>query len=306
MKKFVVLTLIMFLLSGCGNTNNEAINNSSKNNNSNIETTIISSENTEVKPTQNTQDTKNDTSNTNPATIKVSIPEGYTFARIAETLEAKEVCKKDDLLAIVNSDIFNSYPLIAAIGDTSTRPFKLEGYLSPATYEFKAGESPENILKTLLNQSEKVINSNIREQAKNQGFTVDEIIILASMIEKECKTDSDRYNVSAIFRNRLAQGKQLQSCATIKYVEGAVKPYITGDVNRYNSLINTYKAAGLPSSPICSPGIKAIQAALNPTPNCNYLYFFSDANGILYFSSTYEEHQQKMKQYGVVEAYNQT
>lgn len=161
-------------------------------------------------------------------------------------------------------------------------------------------------MKTLLSQSEKVINSNIREQAKSQGFTVDEIIILASMIEKECKTDSDRYNVSAIFRNRLAQGKQLQSCATIKYVEGAVKPYITGDVNRYNSLINTYKAAGLPSSPICSPGIKAIQAALNPTPNCNYLYFFSDANGTLYFSSTYEEHQQKMKQYGVVEAYNQT
>ena len=206
----------------------------------------------------------------------------------------------------MNSTKFNDYSLISKIGDTSKRPFRLEGYLSPATYDLTKGEGAESALRKLVNQNEKVVNSSIRTQAKNQGFTMDQIIILASMIEKESKTDSDRYNVSAVFRNRLKQGKQLQSCATIKYVEGAVKPYISGDVNRYNSLINTYKTAGLPSSPICSPGIKSIQAALNPTSGSTYLYFFSDVKGKIYFSSTYEEHQQKMKQFGVVEAYNQT
>lgn len=307
MKKLVIMTLLIFLLSGC--------NNSDKKDDKSSLTTSDSSATTLATQSTASTENNNDTTVTKPAqttssdsaeTVKVSIPEGYTFARIAETLESKGVCKKADLLAIVNSDKFNAYSLIAEIGDTSSRPFKLEGYLSPATYTLTKGESAESVLKKLVNQNEKVITSSIRAQAKSQGFTMDEIIILASMIEKESKTDSDRYNVSAVFHNRLKQGKQLQSCATIKYVEGAVKPYITGDVNRYNSLINTYKAAALPSSPICSPGIKSIQAALNPTPDSSYLYFFSDVNGKIYFSSTYDEHQQKMKQYGVVEAYNQT
>lgn len=298
MKKLVIMTLLVFLLAGC-NSSHDKDNSSSIN-------SADSSEAPQV--TQNTSSTENTTIKSTPDSdkIKVSIPEGYTFARIAETLEAKGICKKSDLLAIVNSTKFNDYSLISQIGDTSKRPFRLEGYLSPATYDLIKGEGAESVLRKLVNQNEKVIDSSIRAQAKNQGFTMDQIVILASMIEKESKTDSDRYNVSAVFRNRLKQGKQLQSCATIKYVEGAVKPYISGDVNRYNSLINTYKAAGLPSSPICSPGIKSVQAALNPTSGSTYLYFFSDVKGKLYFSSTYEEHQQKMKQYGVVEAYNQT
>ncbi len=298
MKKLVIMTLLVFLLAGCNSShdkdNSSSINSSDSSEAPQITQSTSSTENTTIKSTSNSDK------------IKVSIPEGYTFARIAETLEVKEICKKEDLLAIVNSSKFNDYSLIAQIGDTSKRPFRLEGYLSPATYDLTKGEGAESVLRKLVNQNEKVINSSIRSQAKNQGFTMDQIIILASMIEKESKTDSDRYNVSAVFRNRLKQGKQLQSCATIKYVEGAVKPYISGDVNRYNSLINTYKAAGLPSSPICSPGIKSIQAALNPTSGSTYLYFFSDVKGKLYFSSTYEEHQQKMKQFGVVEAYNQT
>lgn len=310
MKRFLILILvIVFTFSGCGNNSSKADsssesaidNTSSFDTQSGAETEVS---NSNATTTVNT--TKAVTTTTAPQIVKVSIPEGYTFARIAETLEAKEICKKEDLLAIVNSSMFNDYSLIAQIGDTSKRPFRLEGYLSPATYDLTKGESAESVLRKLVYKNEKVINGSIREQAKSQGFTMDQIIILASMIEKESKTDSDRYNVSAVFRNRLKQGKQLQSCATIKYVEGAVKPYISGDVNRYNSLINTYKAAGLPTSPICSPGIKSIQAALNPTAGSTYLYFFSDKNGQLYFSSTYEEHQQKMKQYGVVEAFNQT
>ncbi len=309
MKKLVIITLLVFLLAGCNSShdkdNSSSINSADSSEAPQVTQNTSSTDNTTVAVTKPKQ-TSTSKSTSDSDKIKVSIPEGYTFARIAETLETKGICKKADLLAIVNSSKFNDYSLVSQIGDTSKRPFRLEGYLSPATYDLTKGEGAESVLRKLVNQNEKVINSSIRAQAKNQGFTMDQIIILASMIEKESKTDSDRYNVSAVFRNRLKKGKQLQSCATIKYVEGAVKPYISGDVNRYNSLINTYKVAGLPSSPICSPGIKSIQAALNPTSGSTYLYFFSDINGKIYFSSTYEEHQQKMKQFGVVEAYNQT
>lgn len=301
MKRIIAVLMVLTLFVGCSHKSDSSNSDtSSSDDTSQITDSTDTDSNTVAPPVQ-----QDSSSNAEPVMIKFPVPEGYTFARIAENLETKGICSKADLFKIVNSDIFNDYPLIAKLGATPNKPFRLEGYLAPATYDFYKGESAESVLRKLVNQNEKVISSDIRAQASAQGFTVDQIVTLASMIEKECKTDEDRPLVSAVFRNRLKANKQLQSCATIKYVEGAVKPYLDSNKDRYNALINTYKASGLPSSPICSPGKKAIMAALNPT-QCNYMYFFSDKDGKLYFSETYDEHQAKMKQFGVKEAVNQT
>lgn len=313
MKRLLAAILALTLFAGCSHNKNKdsssdinSTNDSVSASDSITDDSSQPSDSSDVStPAKEPEQSKDNNSKPKREMVKVSIPEGYTFARIAETLETKGICSKADLFKIVNSDIFNAYPLVSKAADTSKRPFRLEGYLSPATYDFYKGESAESVLKKMVNSNEKVFTADMKNQAAAQGFTVDQIIILASMIEKECKTDEDRPLVSAVFRNRLKANKQLQSCATIKYVEGAVKPYLDSNKDRYNAMINTYKASGLPSSPICSPGRKAITAALNPT-QCNYMYFFSDKNGKLYFSETYDEHQAKMEQYGVKEAFNQT
>ena len=209
--------------------------------------------------------------------MKVSIPEGYSFAQIAALMEEKKVCKKADLMATVNTYDFSYYPLVGKITNTSSKAFKLEGYLHSNTYEFYTNEKPENVLGKLLRNNEAFITESMRARASEIGMTMDEVLTLASIIEKETGRTSQMKTVSSVFHNRLKQGMRLQSDVTIFYVERYVKPNISGDINRYNSLYNTYKCAALPAGPICSPGDDAINAALYPE-DTGYLYFVADAN----------------------------
>lgn len=224
-----------------------------------------------------------------PTTVKITIPEGYTAARIFETLEAKGVAKKDDLFHAMQNSNFSDYSLIAALPSSAERCFNLEGYLYPNTYEFYVGDSPENIIKKFLKTSENRITQECRNAASSLGYSMDDMIILASILEKEVHNSSELANVSSVFHNRLKAGQRLQSDATIKYVEGAIKPYITGDINRYNSFYNTYKCKALPAGAICNPGKNAIEGALYPAQT-DYMYFANDKAGNYYYAATYEEH----------------
>ena len=118
---------------------------------------------------------------------------------------------------------------------------------------------------------------------------MDQVLTIASIIEKEVSLAKEQPNVSSVLHNRLNIGMKLQCDATVYYVERYIKPYITGDVNRYNAYYNTRKCKALPSGPICNPGKKAIQAALYPNET-NYYYFCSDKKGVYYYAETYEEH----------------
>ncbi len=221
------------------------------------------------------------------STVRVTIPEGYSVAQIFDLLVKKGVCAKTDFLySALNAEYDNT--LVKAIQENENRCFKLEGYLYPDTYEFYRLSKGTDVISKMLKNTELKITEEDRTRAKGLGYTVDEIITIASLIEKEAGDPQIMANIASVIYNRLNINMQLQLDASIYYVERYIKPYISGDINRYNSYYNTYKCSALPAGPICSPGKNAIQAALNPA-DTDYLYFYSDAEGNYYFSATYDE-----------------
>lgn len=301
---------ILFVLSGCKGEN---ISLDSESNQTTEDNTLVITENTKDNVSSedettnsssqkeiNEEVTAETTTETIPKTVTVLIPEGFTVTQIAARLEANNVCSADGFLEAVNTYDFTYYPLVAGITNTSDRAFKLEGYLFPETYEFYTNDKPENAVGKLLRQAESSITNDMKLRAESMGYSIDEIITLASIIQKECGKISEMENVSAILHNRLNDEDKLQCDVTIHYIEDKVKPFISGDKDRYNSLYNTYKCSTLPAGAICNPGLSAINAALNPS-DIDAKFFFTTADNEYIYSKTYDEHRQKMKENDVVE-----
>ncbi|MBQ2775623.1 MAG: endolytic transglycosylase MltG [Clostridia bacterium] len=230
-------------------------------------------------------------------TVRITIPEGFTLTQVFKRLEANGVCSFDELMSTSQSYDYSYYPLIAA-RPNKTRAFKLEGYLFPNTYDFYKGERPQDAIGRFLRVAESQITSSHRSKAKAMGYSMDEILTVASIIEKEGSNASQVSKIAAVIYNRLEAGMKLQMDSGIYYIEDKVKPYLTGDINRYNSLYNMYKCSGLPAGPICNPGMKTINAALNPA-DVPYLYFCHDENANYYYAETYEEHLENLKKAGI-------
>jgi len=204
---------------------------------------------------------------------KITIPEGYTSIQIAELLDKKEIVEKESFLKLVK------------YGEKSW-----EGYLFPDTYEVPKKYGAENMLKLMLSNFEQVaVDNKLINKAEQTGFTMDEIITLASIIEKEAKFAEEKKQISSVFHNRLKSGMKLQSCATIQYILGKPKEKLEESDLEIESPYNTYLYKGLPPGPICNPGIDSIIAALEPA-NEDYLFFVLGDNGRHIFSKTYEEH----------------
>ena len=230
-------------------------------------------------------------------TVRVTITEGMTLTQIFKKLEANGVCSFDDLMKTAESYDYSYYPLIAA-RPSNTRAFKLEGYLFPNTYDFYKNEKPQDAIGRFLRVGEKYIPSQDRAKARAMGYSMDQILTVASIIEKEGANPNEVRKIAAVIYNRLEAGMQLQMDSGIYYIERSVKPYISGDVNRYNSLYNMYKCKGLPAGPICNPGARTINAALDPA-DVNYLYFCHDSSAKYYYADTYEEHLENLKKAGI-------
>lgn len=220
--------------------------------------------------------------------VSVTIPEGYSVAQIVNRLVGKGVCVSTSALfqAVENVD-FSKYSMFDGRVVDESICFSLEGYLYPDTYEFYKNSSPSDVIAKILNHSDSILSS-YTETAKKQGFSLDDILSIASIIEKEASTTTDCAKVSSVLRERLNRGMKLQCDCTIYYVERYIKPYIAGDENRYNTFYNTYKCSSLPAGPICSPGKKAITAALNPSDEA-LLYFATDDEGVYYYAANDEE-----------------
>lgn len=231
-------------------------------------------------------------------TVRITFPEGSTFAQMAEKLEENGVCTVQELMGVVNSYDYSKFPLVAAIPEDENRCFRLEGYLFPDTYDFLTNSDPEDVLGKMIRNTENRITDAYRARAKELGYTMDEVLTIASLIQGEAGNPQEIGKVSSILHNRLKAGMKLEVDASINYVEKWIKPFIGGDINRYNSYYNTYKCAALPSGPICNPGIDWIKAALYPE-DTDYLYFVNDANGNYYYASTYEEHQENCEKAGI-------
>jgi UPF0755 protein len=232
--------------------------------------------------------------------VNVTIPEGYNYIQIVELFSQKKLIDKDKFIGVANNEKFD-YKFLKGI---PSREFILEGYLFPETYAFDPKGGEKEVIGRMLEQFDKVFLPEYYERAKELDMTVDEVITLASIIERETKLPEERAIVSGVFHNRLnAKDKtlrKLQSCATIQYIiykrDGKVKEIITLDDEKIDDPYNTYMFEGLPPGPICSPGKESIVAALYPMEH-DYMYFVlkEDGTGAHHFSKTYQEHLNAQK-----------
>jgi UPF0755 protein len=230
----------------------------------------------------------------NPS-IKVTIREGLTLNQLADLLAEKKLINKDNFLNIAENEKFD-YKFLSGI---TRKQKRLQGYLFPETYIFDTKAGERAIITKLLGQFDKIFQPKYYERAEDLGMTVDEVIIMASIIEREVKVPEERETIAGVFYNRLRSKdrslRKLQSCATLQYIllerDGKVKEVLTLDDEKIESPFNTYLYEGLPPAPICSPGRDSILAALNPEEH-GYYYFVQkgDGTGEHYFSKTYKEH----------------
>lgn len=225
----------------------------------------------------------------NRSQVKIAIPEGYNIDQIFTLLSEKGVATVKELReAAADHDYAFSFLQDIPLGDYH----RLEGYLMPDTYTFYTPHDPVLALNKLLVYFDSQVGDSLRAQVEQSGYTLREILTIASLIEREA-TSEDRTEVSAVIHNRLKNqdgGTQgfLQIDATLFYINGGKEP--TAADREIDSPYNTYKYKGLPPGPIANPGMESIVAALNPADSNNYYYALGD-DDVHHFFRTYDQLQ---------------
>lgn len=215
-------------------------------------------------------------------TFTFTIPEGFELKDIAARLSSEGHVNEDVFLEALNK----SYDYKFLEGQDS-----LEGFLFPDTYEMRAGATEEDIINRMLQRFDEIFLDEYYGRLDELGLSMNEAITLASIIEREARAKEEFPVVSGVFHNRIQDNMLLQSCATVQYVLGERKERLTYDDIAIDSPFNTYINAGLPPSPIASPGKLAIESALYPEEH-GYYYFVvkKGGNGTHVFSETLEQH----------------
>lgn len=253
-------------------------------------------------------------SNNRTDTVKVMITEGQNVIEVANTLKEKgAISSTDKFLEFCASDNFDDdFSFLKEIKNGSDRYYKLEGYLYPDTYEFYKNEDAESAIYKFLNNYETKINEkrdvngydklmtvNKLIKESNSKYSLDQIMIIASIIQAEAADVDDMYNVSSIIHNRLTADADmgvsnlgLDSTKFYPYRSAVDVP--DGKGKNYTSKYDTYSKSGLPAGPICNPGMDAILAAINPN-DTNYYYFCHDKDGNAYYASTIYEHEANLE-----------
>lgn len=233
---------------------------------------------------------------------KVTIPEGYDIEKIGDAIAENTVFKKDQFIELMNNqDFFNSmnekYPdLLNSTAAAEGVRYRLEGYLFPATYDYHKDQKLEDFVEQMIAKSNTVIEPFI-PTIHSKNMTIHQVLTLASLIEKEGVSDSDRKKIAQVFFNRFAANMPLQSDISILYALGEHKELVTYEDLEVDSPYNLYKNTGYGPGPFDSPSEQAITAVLNPEPN-NYLYFVADIKtGKVYFAETFDEHNELIEKY---------
>lgn len=219
---------------------------------------------------------------------EVAIPEGYTAKQIAQLLSEKKLADYTIFMNLVYNKEF-----ALALGVNSPT---LEGYLFPDTYLFPRKLKAEEIVGSMVKKFFTVYTPDLVEKERLLRMTTNEVVTLASIIEKETSNRNERTIVSAVFHNRLRKGIPLQSDPTVIYG----LPNFNGDITKADlktkTAYNTYRRKGLPPGPIANPGRESIVAALYPL-RVDYLFFVSKNDGTHYFSTSLSEHNQAVRLY---------
>lgn len=221
-------------------------------------------------------------------TTKVTIPEGYTMEQIFHKLEDENVCSYDDLMdAAANYSYNYSFIDQSMQGDAK----RLEGFLFPDTYEFYQGMQASSAINKFLENFHDRLTAEMLEKADERGMTMQEVVTVASMIEKEAANDDERAMIAAVIYNRIEAGMPLQIDSTIMYVLPEHKDVLTVEDTKIDSPYNTYQNKGLPPTPIANPGLASIKATLSPA-STQALYYALDAeSGTHKFFTNYGEFQ---------------
>lgn len=223
----------------------------------------------------------------NKNVVKFTIPEGYEIRQMADRLSDSGIVDRDEFIGLTadKSNFEDEFDFLKELEEGQS----LEGFLFPATYEVFEGESAKSIINRMLKAFELVYNEEIK--SRESKLDLNQIVTLASIIEREAKIDEERPIMSGVFYNRLEENMRLGSCATVQYVLGERKPRLSISDTKIDSPYNTYINSGLPPAPIAAPGKKSIIAAVEPAET-DYLYFtLKSPQGNHEFTKTYDEHR---------------
>lgn len=229
-----------------------------------------------------------------PGYVKITFPEGWDSKKMAERLTANGFDGAGFLEIVQNpsSDLIGKFEFLKGVKN-------LEGYLFPDTYFFAKEINAEKIVLKISDNFDGKVTPELRDAIRGQGKSIADIITMASIIEREVRSDEDRKIVSGIFWNRIKAGQALQSCATLAFILGENKKQYSIADTQMKSPYNTYLNPGLPPGPISNPGLSAVQATIYPQDS-EFNYFLSDPEmGTTIFSKSLEEHNANKVKYGL-------
>ena len=227
--------------------------------------------------------------NKGPIKLKLTIPEGSQSKNLFQDINTLLNTDYDFNKYFNSTEILEQYKVYAS---------SLEGYLYPDTYYLYHDSSPEEIIDILLSEFWKKFDENLQDRANQLGFSVHEVVTLASIIEGEAMLDSERSTISSVYHNRLKINMKLQADPTIQYIiPGPPKTLSNRDL-RIKSDYNTYQNYGLPPGPINNPGIASIKAALYPE-DTNFLFFVAQGDGSHAFTTNEKDHEEAKRIYKI-------
>ena len=232
--------------------------------------------------------------------LTITFKEGKRLTDYITLVESKTDIKEEDFINLLHDknylkSLINEYWFLTDDILNDNIYYALEGYLFPDTYNFALDATAKDIIKTILDNTEVKLKS-LKKDMQNNDLTIHEIFTLASIVELEGKENSDKAGIARVFLNRIANNMSLESDVTTYYAANKTfKEDLTtvelNACNSYNTRGSCFK--GLPVGPVSNPGLKSLEAAINPEDN-DYLFFVSDKNGKIYFSKTNSEHEKQV------------
>lgn len=229
--------------------------------------------------------------------VVITIPEGWRAAEVADALGAKNIVEREAFMAVVQDDqLANEFTFLQGAGS-------LEGYLFPDTYRLLPGTPAPEIARRILRNFAERVPPSMLARGSAVGLTPHQVIVLASVVEREAVHPDERPRIAGVYVNRLKRGMRLQADPTVQYAQAGLAPPsgrvywrpLTGADLNIESPYNTYLNSGLPPGPICNPGLPSIEAALNPEEH-DYLYFVARPDSSHVFARTLDEHNRNVAQ----------
>ena len=215
-------------------------------------------------------------------------PEGATVAELGRVVEAEQLAPADAIARVaVDRRFLDAHGIEAS---------SAEGYLFPDTYQFVRGMTPEEMLGRMIQRMRSKLTPEVKDRARAHGLSVHELLTLASIIEREAVVKDEQRLISAVFWNRLRIGMPLQADPTVQYAVAKERRALTRADLLFDHPYNTYVRTGLPPGPIASPGLGAIEAALDPA-SVKYLFFVAQDDKRHYFSMSVDEHNRAVARY---------